>query len=310
VELEELLALVLSRLKEVDEKTVQCNLREVIDDPVQGFACIVGRDDVKNRIAGQLYAFSRSYKIFTNTFNNICLLGSPGVGKTGLAKVIGYVFSKTGILATENIKITSRSSLVGQYVGQTAPRTKSAFLETLEGILFIDEAYQLTPPDPGRDFGPEAVTELVNLIDKFIGMNVVIVAGYEKEMMTQFFPCNEGLARRFPYRLILTPYSVGELTDILIRFVEQKIPHEIDRRLANYLYSIIVSLNDDGVFENQAGDMLNLGSSLVKSINGCYRVRWEERDLEHNKPIILEGLEDFLYPKGLTLADTCLKEYQ
>jgi len=303
VELEEMIETVLLRLENVSQEEIRENLIDAMENPIKGFASIIGREDIKNRLASQLYAFSKSHKTFINAFNNICLLGSAGVGKTATVKVISFVFSKSGILATDNIKIVSRADLVGQYIGQTAPRTRGTLLETLEGVLFIDEAYQLAPEDSCRDFGPEAITEIVNFLDKYVGMNVVIVAGYEDKMMGNFFPSNEGLARRFPYQLILPNYNIHELTDILIRFIERSTEMVIDEETGNYIYSVIGYLEEnyssDGVFYNQAGDMLNLGASIIKSINGSYRVKWKEGNLENNTLILTEGLRDYLRMKGL-----------
>ena len=308
VELEEMVGVILARMTGVNQADVRKNLLKALEDPVKGFASIIGRENIKNSLASQLYAFAKSYKTFTNSFNNICLMGPAGVGKTALAKVIGFVFSLTGILATDMIKITSRADLVAQYIGQTAPRTRGVLLETLEGVLFIDEAYQLTPQDTGRDFGSEAVTEIVNFLDKYIGMNIVIIAGYENLMTGRFFPSNEGLSRRFPYRMVLEKYNNSELTDILMQFIDRKIDTPLDGEVGDYLFSVISHFEseygDEGVFSNQAGDMLNLGSSLVKAINGSYMVKWESGPgvLQGNLPILKNGFADYLHMKGLAMA--------
>ncbi len=302
IDLSELIKTIQTKVSEI---TIGCTREQLIDaleNDTQGLASIIGRINIKTQIISQLYAFSKSYRTFTNSFNNFCLMGSAGIGKTALAKVIGYVFSKSGILATDTIKIISRADLVGQYVGQTAPRTRAILFETLEGVLFIDEAYQLTLENVSSDFGSESITEIVNFVDKFIGMNIVIVAGYEDSMIKRFFPSNEGLSRRFPYRLVLDPYTNGELTDILVRFIENSTDLIIDENIGNYLFSIISYLQntDIQIFSNQAGDMLNLGSSIVKAINSSFTVLWKEGDFDNNKQIILCGLNDFIEIKGLS----------
>ena len=236
-------------------------------------------------------------------------MGSAGVGKTALAQVLGYVYSKAGILATDNVKIVTRMDLVAQYIGQTAPLTRSILLQTLEGILFIDEAYQLTACPESRegnkDFGSEAVTELVNFLDKYVGMNIVMVAGYQGVMMRCFMTFNEGLPRRFPYMYVLSPYSDIELTDIVLGVLRKKLPSSIniDQETANFIYSLIVKIHLDtpDAFKNQAGDMLNLAASLVKTINSAYEIKWMNGELAHNTPIILVGFDNFLSLKGLTL---------
>jgi len=307
IQLKDIINNIKERTGDIKTERIKENLLEAIRNEKKGFASIVGRENVKNSIVSQLYAFSQNYRTFTNSFNNICLLGGAGSGKTHLATVISYVFSKCGILVTDTTKIVSRADLVASYVGHTAQVTRGVLMETLEGVLFIDEAYQLGTP-PGdiekKDFGSEAITEIVNFLDKYIGMNVVIVAGYAKDMISKFFPTNEGLARRFPYRTYLRDYTLPELTDILIRFIESKLNENIDDETSNYLYSMVseISSRNSNIFCNQAGDMLNLGTSIVVSINSSYTVKWKHSKLQNNIPIINEGFNEFLKMKGFILG--------
>ena len=300
VQLQEIQELIKKKKEEMTPDTLKTGLLDAMYNPTKGFASIIGREDVKSDVISQIYAFSKTHKVFTNSFANICLTGKAGTGKTALAKVIGYIFSKSGILVTDKVKIVSRADLVGQYIGHTAPRTRAMLFETLEGVLFIDEAYQLA--GEGKDFGLEAITEIVNFIDKYIGMSIVMVAGYEDKMNGMFFPANEGLARRFPYRLKLSDYTNKQLADILVRFIEEKSDVKIDEKSGNYIYSIVVELQREypnKAFLNQAGDMLNLGTSIVKTIYSSYNVEWIEGKVKNNKRLILEGVKDYLDVKGI-----------
>lgn len=310
IDLEDLIELVRKRATSVTEESIKEGLMDAIDDPENGLSSIVGRDDVKNQLASQIYSFSKGYKAFIGSFNNIAIYGVAGTGKTRVAGVIAYALSKIGILARDTIKIVTRADLVGQYVGHTAPRTRSALIETLEGILFIDEAYQLTDcPETGRKdpFGSEAITEIVNFLDKYIGLNIVIVAGYEGVMTRCFMTFNEGLPRRFPYRYILSPYNDSELTDILISNLKKKLPSKIklEEATMNFIFSLIVKIRTEipDAFKNQAGDMLNLSSSLNKTIGSSFKIQWKPNNLENNIPIILSGFDDFLETKGYSLYD-------
>ena len=306
LDLEDIVKTIIERLLSLNKENIKKSLKECIENQEKGLESLISRDEIKNSLVSQLYSFSKSYKTFTNSFNNICLLGNAGCGKTHAAKVISYVFSKSGILATDNVKIVSRADLVGQYIGQTAPRTQSILLQMLEGVLFIDEAYQLSPPDSEKsnDYGLECITEIVNFTDKYIGMSVVIVAGYENLMIKNFFKCNEGLCRRFPHRVILRDYTILELTDILVCFLENK-DIEISEKIANYLFSMLNFLKNENssVFSNQAGDMLNLGSSIEKCIHSSYKIKWSTINLKNNLPIIKEGFSRFLDTKGYEIMD-------
>jgi hypothetical protein len=309
IDLEELIKFIEKREAETNEKEIKQGLIEAIDDTEEGIASLIGRDDVKNQLASQLYSFSKGYKTFIGSFNNIAIYGIAGVGKTVLAKVIAFAFSRVGILAKDTVKIVTRTELVGQYIGQTAPRTRSVLVETLEGVLFIDEAYQLTAcPDEktgSKDFGGEAITEIVNFLDKYIGMSIVIVAGYEGVMSKCFMTFNEGLPRRFPYRYILSPYSDSELTDILVTNLKRKVPEDvkIDAPTSNFLFSMIVKLRTEipEALKNQAGDMLNLSAQLNKSITSSFKIKWKNGDLGHNIPILLAGFDEFLNAKGYSV---------
>ena len=106
---------------------------------------------------------------------------------------------------------------------------------------------------------------------------------------------NEGLPRRFPYRYTLPDYSNTELTDILMNTLIRKIPNsiEVDEETSNYVFSIVKKLAAENTFPNQAGDMLNLATSLNKAIGSSFRVKWENGNLENNTAIILSGFEDF-----------------
>lgn len=302
-QLQDIINLVSSKLKGLSAVSLKKGLLRSIRHTKKGLAAIVGRDEEKDQIVSILYSFSKSHKTLINAFTNFCFTGSAGTGKTALAKVIGYVFSKSGILATSVVKIVSRADLVRGYVGHTAPATRSMLFETLEGVLFIDEAYQLTPMLPGQetnDFGKESITELVNFTDKWIGTNVIMLAGYEDKMKKYFFPSNEGLTRRFPYMLHLSDYSEEELANILVRFIKSKTDEEIDEETSNYLYSVLSDLGENypGAFNGQAGDMLNLGTSIVKSVHAAFRKKWSPGNLKNNKPIILNGVKEFMKLKG------------
>jgi len=307
VELGEIVDLVRTKARDINDEVTKKNLLDAVTDPEEGLASIVGRDTLKNQLAAQIYSFSKGYNAFIGSFNNIAIYGASGSGKSKLAIVIGFVFSKIGVLAKGSVKIVSRTDLVAQYIGQTGPRTRSVLMDTLEGVLFIDEAYQLAESaqarQGSRDFGMEAVTELVNFLDKYIGLNVVIVAGYEHLMKANFMTANEGLPRRFPYCYKLPSYTIGELTDILLHNLRRKVPEniKIDGETSNYIFSVVDKLFHEKpqVFVNQAGDMLNLSASINKAIGSSFKIKWENGELGNNTPIILAGVEDFLDVKGV-----------
>ena len=140
--------------------------------------------------------------------------GNPGTGKTTVANMMGLLYKKMGLLSKGHVHEVDRVDLVGEYIGQTAPKVKEAIEKAKGGVLFIDEAYSLARTnDDSKDFGREVIEILVKEMSNKERDFAVIVAGYPKEMK-HFIDSNPGLKSRFKLFYHFSDYLPQELSQI------------------------------------------------------------------------------------------------
>lgn len=141
-------------------------------------------------------------------------VGNPGTGKTTVANMMGKLYKKMGLLSKGHVHEVDRVDLIGEYIGQTAPKVKEAIEKARGGVLFIDEAYALARAnDDSKDFGREVVEILIKELSDGEGDMAVIVAGYPKEM-NHFINSNPGLKSRFKINFEFADYLPQELAEI------------------------------------------------------------------------------------------------
>ncbi|MCX6200226.1 MAG: AAA family ATPase [Bacteroidetes bacterium] len=148
--------------------------------------------------------------------------GNPGTGKTTVVKLLGQIYKSMGLLSKGHVKEVDRSQLIGEYIGQTAPKVKKAIEEAKGGILFIDEAYSLArEADDSKDFGKEAIEVLIKEMSDGSKDLAIMVAGYPHEMEV-FLKSNPGMRSRFANYFHFEDYLPDELHSIAVRYTLQK----------------------------------------------------------------------------------------
>jgi len=221
-----------------------------IKEPLQELNNMIGMTNLKNNIVDQILYFvqelhkNKNDSGVTGDFMHTVIYGPPGTGKTEIAKMMGKIYSKIGILNKGTFKKVTRSDLIAGYLGQTAMKTRDVIKEALGGVLFIDEAYALGNTDKKDIFSKECIDTLCEGLSDNKENLMVIIAGYETELNDCFFNYNQGLDSRFTWRFKTDNYSAEDLYKIFVKKVkdigwelheESKITSEFFKKNYDYL---------------------------------------------------------------------------
>ena len=194
-------------------------------DPYQELDDLIGLESVKKEVRS-LANFVRLQKQReqqgmknAKVSYHLVFYGSPGTGKTTVARIVGRIYKDLGVLKRGHTVETDRAGLVGEYVGQTGPKTDTVITKALDGVLFIDEAYSLVP-EGNKDYGQEVISTLLKRMEDYRDRLVVIVAGYKDEMQ-RFIGSNPGLQSRFNRYIDFPDYTASELVDIFKMYMKK-----------------------------------------------------------------------------------------
>jgi probable Rubsico expression protein CbbX len=180
---------------------------------------LVGLVPVKKKVAeiGSLLLVDRARQRFGLSASrpnlHMCFTGPPGTGKTTVALTMADLLRRLGYLQKGHLVHAMRDDLVGEYIGQTAPKTKQVLERAMGGVLFIDEAYTLYRAQDSKDYGQECIDILIQVMENERDKLVVILAGY-KDRMDHFFESNPGMSSRIAHHLDFAGYEVDELLAI------------------------------------------------------------------------------------------------
>jgi SpoVK/Ycf46/Vps4 family AAA+-type ATPase len=197
-----------------DEVTVEEALKEIEE--------LIGLTNIKNEIKEQInylnFAKLRKEKgVEEDTIINLhsVFTGNPGTGKTTIVNMLGKVYKSMGLLSKGHVIEVDRADLVGEYIGQTAPRVKKQIDSARGGILFVDEAYALARKGDadGKDYGREVIEILLKEMSDGPGDIAIMVAGYPEEM-GHFLNSNPGMRSRFGQYFHFEDYLPDELMQI------------------------------------------------------------------------------------------------
>ena len=197
------------------------NLKKLskVVEPLEKLSSLIGMVDVKQHVFELVIYYIQELDDKNKDMLHTIIEGPPGVGKTELAKILGQIYSKMGILSKGTFKSIKITDLKGGYLGQTALKTRELLDSCKGGVIFFDEAYSIGNPELRDSYSKEALDLICAYLEENKGDFVMIIAGYKEALKKCFFAYNEGLERRFNWRFEINKYSPEEMKQIFFKKV-------------------------------------------------------------------------------------------
>jgi Cdc6-like AAA superfamily ATPase len=142
---------------------------------------------------------------------NKVFLGSPGTGKTTVAKYYGQILAEIGLLSRGELMVTNPADFIGQALGESEQKTKAILDGARGNVLIIDEAYGLSGASSGGgssdghtgqagdSYKSAVIDTMVAEVQSTAGEDrCVLLLGYKESMEKLFQTVNPALGRRFP----------------------------------------------------------------------------------------------------------------
>lgn len=249
---------------------------------------MIGLQDVKKDVFKKIIYYMQNPfddKTGCDEYLHTIISGPPGVGKTEFAKIYADIFVRLGILKSDKFIEIKRDDLVGEYLGQTAHRTRDLLDSAMHGVLFLDEAYSLGNEEKRDSFSKEAIDMINQYLSEKKGKFMFIIAGYEDDLENCLFAYNKGLKRRFHSHYHIKGYEPDELNKMFLSKIAQTkftidIPNE---KLFKFF------TDNKSSFAYFGGDI----EKLFNEIKQSHALRTFNLNIK-NKEIIMDDITDSL----------------
>ncbi len=271
-----------NRICAKDAKKI-CSVKENSNEGMKQLDKLVGCEQIKRQIEEILaqIELTKTEKGLEKPCLHMRFVGSPGTGKTTVARILGKILKEKGVLRIGNLYEYKGRDFCGQYIGETAPKTSGMCRDAYGSVLFIDEAYSLyRGDDNSRDYGIEAIDTLISEMENHKDDLVVIMAGYTDDM-EKLMDGNRGLKSRMPYTIEFPNFTREQLFEIYKSMASGKF------KTADDLYPAVKTY-----FDGLSDDVLNSKKfSNARFVRNLFERTWAKAamrcQLEGQKSVVL-----------------------
>lgn len=251
---------------------------------------LIGMESIKEKIdeiVAQIMLNKSMGKSNTSSLH-MRFLGNPGTGKTTVARLIGKLLKEKGVLSKGQFFEYKGRDLVGRYIGETTPKTAGICRDAYGSILFIDEAYTLFKgTDNERDYGPEALAELITHMENHREDFMVIMAGYTDDM-AKLMEGNLGLESRMPYEIMFDNYTQEQLYEIFLSMGRKD--YIYTDGLKKVAEEYFANIPDEVIAQKEFANARFVRNLFERTVaKAALRLQMEPQDLTDGKVVLVEG---------------------
>jgi len=221
----------------------------------RSFQHIVGLENVKRELMGFVRVLLHNRRELARGGTaepprlHLAFVGSPGTGKTTVARLYGRLLFQLGLLESDKFTEIDKSSLVNEHTGDVEHSTRKLIERATPGVLFIDEAYSFNDPYSNvKGMGQRALEVIIKGMEDNRASLAVILAGYSKEM-EDLMKVNPGLPSRIAATIEFSNYSITELIEIAHRSASKR-GLRLDTSAESRMRDVIVKLLPKDDFGN------------------------------------------------------------
>jgi len=260
-----------------------------VDEILEELNSLIGLAKVKETIGGFISVIELNRKLNRIPDFNMHMIfkGNAGTGKTTVARLLAEVYYNLGYIKRNKLVEVQSQDLIGEFLGQTGPKTQAVIESALDGVLFIDEAYSIMEHNgTNASYSAECVATLLKAMEDYQGRLIIIFAGYTEEMR-KFRDLNPGLKSRVGYEIDFEDYSVDELLEIFEKKVHDK-KFKVDDEAKKVVRKIFEDAKQVENFGNGRFVENTVQKVIIEHAKNTRKVEDEERLLTFTKEDIPE----------------------